>query len=182
MEHYAPELMAELGRGEKLIWSGRPRQGVYFRTADLFLVPFSTLWFGFALFWEGTVLLRGGAPFFFSIVGALFVVLGAYFWAGRFIHDAWRRRRTLYGLTEKRVIVMSGGSVKSVRLAGGFELSIKRHGSGRATIQFGTPVSIFSMSNANQLNIWTGAPTVPTFEQIEEGERVYAEIKRIVGL
>lgn len=37
-------LSKELASGERLLWSGRPQQGVVVRRTDVFLIPFSLLW------------------------------------------------------------------------------------------------------------------------------------------
>ena len=40
------ELRSELDNTERLLWAGRPKQGVVFYGIDVFLIPFSILWFG----------------------------------------------------------------------------------------------------------------------------------------
>src|SRR6187549_1709520 len=94
----ATELATELDLGEKLLWSGRPAQDILFRAADVFLIPFSLLWGGFAIFWEVGVILSG-APFFFAIWGIPFVLVGVYLIVGRFFLEAYYRRQTFYGVT-----------------------------------------------------------------------------------
>jgi hypothetical protein len=45
-------LSAELRRSVKLLWSGRPRQGVFLHSRDAGMIPFSLMWGGFSFFWE----------------------------------------------------------------------------------------------------------------------------------
>jgi hypothetical protein len=54
---------SELSTGEALVWSGHPRTGIRLSGPDLFLIPFSLVWCGFAMFWEKSVL-RMGTPDF----------------------------------------------------------------------------------------------------------------------
>jgi hypothetical protein len=53
------EVRRELGPQEDLLWSGRPRGGIRFRSQDALMIPFSLLWAGFAVFWELGVLASG---------------------------------------------------------------------------------------------------------------------------
>ena len=46
------EIERRLESGERLIWSGAPREGLALRRGDLFMVPFSLVWGAFAIFWE----------------------------------------------------------------------------------------------------------------------------------
>lgn len=176
-----PSISAELERGEKLIWSGQPRQGMYFTAQDFYLVPFSLLWGGFAIFWEVLVLMSN-APIVFPLFGSVFVLVGIYFIFGRFVHGSWRRKRIQYALTDKRIIIAVSSGVESIRLHDALNLKAKRHMNGRMTILFGPAPSLFSIDIARQFNAMAGAPSRAAFEQIEDGERVYSELKRLTGL
>lgn len=78
-----------------------------FTAADVFLVPFSIMWGGFAIFWEASVL-TSGAPIFFVAWGIPFVGVGIYFIFGRFIYKRSRQRQTAYGLSSERAMVAVG--------------------------------------------------------------------------
>src|SRR4029077_18044987 len=48
-------IQPELLSGESILWAGQPNSSVVFHKEDLFLLPFSLLWGGFAIFWEAGV-------------------------------------------------------------------------------------------------------------------------------
>ncbi|MBT8158973.1 MULTISPECIES: hypothetical protein [Arthrobacter] len=96
-----------LRQGEQLLWAGQPDPRVRFTRADAFLVPFSVLWGGFAVFWEGAAITTVREPLFI-IWGIPFVVVGLYFIFGRFIFKKRRKIATIYGLTNSRAIVCTG--------------------------------------------------------------------------
>ncbi|WP_426512980.1 hypothetical protein ACPPVO_21425 [Dactylosporangium sp. McL0621] len=100
--------------GERIVWDGRPVRHRVFRRADVLLVPISLLWCGLAVFWESGVLFSG-APFFFVLWGAAFVLVGLYVVAGRFVVRAVSSRRTRYTITDRRVLVHSGWSGSRLR-------------------------------------------------------------------
>jgi len=162
----------EVSSGETLLWSGAPRQGVFLRPADALLIPFSILWGGFAIFWESAVL-ASRAPAFFALWGIPFVLMGLYLTVGRFFADSYRRRRTTYALTARRIIVRSGATTQSLDLATLATMSLREHSSGLGTITFGSP--LFPMAFAS--SSWPGAKGPPEFTQIPDARRVYDRIR-----
>ncbi len=170
-----------LSKDEQIIWSGRPKQGLLLRSSDVFLIPFSLLWGGFALFWEGGVL-SSGAPFFFILWGIPFVLMGIYITVGRFFVDAYVRQKTYYGLTKDRAIIVSGlfqQSVKSLTLRTLSDVTISERMDGRGTITFGHNGDMFGFSSAFGNSSWPGAKkqAPPAFEAITDARLVYDYIR-----
>lgn len=165
-----------LDRGERLLWAGVPRQGIVLRPSDLFQVPFSLLWAGFAVFWNVGVW-TGDAPLFFRLWGLPFLLVGAYMVVGRFFVDARRRARTTYGVTDRRIIIASGiltPSLTSLSLHTLSDVTLAERPDGSGTISFG-PVSFASTMSAG--SPWPGVHQPPSFELIADAKRVHGIVR-----
>ena len=172
------ELGRQLGPGERLLWAGRPRQGIFLRSADLLLIPFSLLWGGFAFFWEYSVV-TSNAPFFMSLWGIPFVLIGVYFIVGRFFVDARQRARTFYGLTNERVLIVSGirrTTVRSLQLRSLSDVALSEWPDGTGTLTFG-PVHPFQTWHAGASWPGLGNQLSPTLESVPSARAVYDSIR-----
>ncbi len=153
---------AQLAPGETAIWTGRPRSGLVFRPHDLPVAIFSAIWLMMAIYITGAARSMGrgmtpsgfritsnpftGRPMFieplaiFDIVGFLFIAVGLYLLVGRFFVDARIRGNTYYGLTDKRVLIVTGfvgNRFISIPLERIGELNVSRRADGSGTIRFG---------------------------------------------
>jgi hypothetical protein len=171
-------IRAHLSQDEPLLWSAQPRGGIAFRLEDIYLIPFSLLWGGFAIFWEWMAT-SGGAPFFFRLWGVPFVAIGLYMIVGRFIYDAWLRSNTYYGLTTERALIVRrtlGDSVRSIELKtlGDVTLSVGGDRSGTITLGNDTPGGAWFA-----LMPWSRSSYVsaPRFERIDRAGEVYEQIR-----
>ena len=169
----------DLAPGERLLWSGRPRQGLLFGRADLFLVPFSLVWCGFMVFFFVAAARHRETPPLFKVVGFLFLLIGIQIIAGRFVVDVVQRRRKAYGVTTARVILVSGlfrETVESLPLRGISQLALTVRSDGSGAIVFGPggPVSGFAVPG------WPGAGQFlpPAFEGIPAAREVHELIGR----
>ena len=172
------EIQPVLGREERLIWSGRPRSGIIFRASDVFLIPFSLMWGGFVIFWEASVI-AGGAPFFFVLWGTPFVLVGLYLIFGRFFVDAQQRKKTHYGITSERIIIISGllrRSVKSLNIETLADVSMTEKADGSGTIILGPSHPMYGWFGGSN---WpgTGQSYVPSLELIDNARNVYETIR-----
>jgi hypothetical protein len=169
-------LSSQLGPKEKLLWYGRPRQGIFLSPKDAYLIPFSLMWGGFAIFWEYGVV-NSNAPLFFELWGIPFVLIGLYLIAGRFFVDAKRRSKTYYGLTNERVVIVSGNvssNVKSLQLRTLSDVSLAERADGNGTITFGPTPPWWSGGGG-----WPGTSrnSSPAFESISGAREVFERIR-----
>lgn len=169
------ELRTNLGSGEKLIWTGKPKTGILFRSSDAFLIPFSLLWGGFAVFWESTVFVTD-APMLFKLWGIPFVLAGIHIVIGRFFIDAKKRANTIYGITTDRVIIKSGvlsTDIKSLNIKTLSDITINQKNDNSGTITFSASDTRYSMMQGLD---WPGVKQPPRLEFIEDVRSVYDKI------
>jgi hypothetical protein len=179
MSNVAEEIRRQLSSGERVVWSGQPRQGVVLRGSDAFMIPFSFLWGGFAIFWEWSVI-NSNAPPFFVLWGIPFVLIGLYLIVGRFFVDAKQRERTHYAVTNDRVLIVSrvlAQKVKSLSLRTLTDLSLSESSSGEGSITFGGASAFSSMFGG--FAGWPGmeAQMGPRFDRIPMAKSVYETIR-----
>lgn len=177
-------IQKELDADEKLLWAGMPKQGIIFKGSDAFMIPFSLLWGGFAIFWEVMALQitnekAGVLDLFFPLFGIPFVLVGLYMIFGRFIYDSKKRAQTFYGITNQRTIIISGlfnKHVKSINLKTMSDASLSAKTNGYGTINFCQENQMISMFMADVFPNMEGL-AVPKFELIENAKQVYKQLK-----
>ena len=90
--------------GERILWSGKPGQGLLLTAQDIYAIPFSLLWCGIVI--VGMIGASRTAGFDYSLlVLALFLCFGLYMLGGRFLVDALIRRDMRYDVTNKRILI-----------------------------------------------------------------------------
>ncbi len=167
-------LSRELTGGERLVWCGRPRQGIFMQGSDWAQVPFGLMFTGFSCYWEFLAVQSGNL--FMILWGIPFILVGLYTLVGRFFWASWVRRTTFYGLTDQRaIIVVQGrsGNVKSIPVTEMNEVSLSDGPETRGTITFGPETAGWRWGRRE------GVAPSPQFEQIENGREVYNQILRL---
>lgn len=160
---------------EKIKWRGRPDAGLHFSKADIFMVPFSLLWCGFAIFWEASVL-RSDAPPLFRIWGVPFVLVGIYIVIGRFFWDAYSRSNTWYALTDDSALIVRrglGGGMSSIYLPTVDNLGLDLRADGSGTIYFGAASDL--QPGGMGLFGRSTKPDTPAFRYIPDAARVFQQ-------
>ena len=184
-----PELALEpvLDAGERLIWSGQPRRGVCLRASDVVFIPVSLLGLVFAIVWTDMVMKAinksggGGVTILFALFGVPIVATAFYLVIGRFAADAMSRAHTFYGVTNERIIIVSGVLYRKtvsldLRLLNEISMTEKSNGSG--TISFGRSNPFNQLfGQASWPGIRRYAP--PAFDLIDNAKKVYEVIRQV---
>lgn len=180
------EFQPYLSSGERILWSGRPKQGIAFGRSDILAIPFSLLWGGFALFWNIGVWTfpktGGGIDWFMRLWGLPFLAVGLYLIVGRFFYDAWVRTRLSYAVTNQRVLFRGGSQsskLTSREITSLPMIELTEHRDGTGTIVFDSEevgYSIFGRSRG--FGGWAPAASANAqFFRIDNPRRVYELIR-----
>lgn len=169
---------------EKLLWKGRPQQGIRLAGSDVFMVPFSLLWAGVVV----TIFGIGGAEimsagFPFVLFPLIFGLAAVYVTIGRLIHDAWIRSNIEYAMTDRRVIILKSGigsDLTTLDIGRIDQINFKPRGD-RGDIVFGPTQSFFGLgtrSFRNSFAVWTPSLSeTPQFIGVENGRRLFDQIE-----
>lgn len=187
----AARLQPYLRPGEELLWCGRPDPRVIFSVADALLIPFSVVWLGVALaFVAGSQSV--GAPPAFRAVGILFVLIGIYLLAGRFVTRWLGKRRTVYGITGDRVLIRAGSSFRESPVKGG-SMTVRRRNGRHVTVVFepfgsyytygppamtGAPMPDTGLSAMGPRTIRRVAPGAIAFSDVPDPDALLAAINQ----
>ncbi|MBU7031028.1 MAG: hypothetical protein HXS53_00730 [Theionarchaea archaeon] len=176
MEYHVVEIFdKELLDNERILWAGQPYPWSIFNRMDFFIIPFSLIFGGIACI-MGLLFLRPGGPF--SIIGLFLLIIAGYFVIGRFFYKFWKKKRTYYAVTNKRILIKTHTLMKKSQVAYIDTLPAinKTIGFGkRGTLTFGNRPFYNSMYANTGLDFLMGfyGEDVPSFYDIEDVETVY---------
>lgn len=168
------ELRQYLDHHERLHWTGQPKKGILFRSSDIFMIPFSLFWCGFAIFW---FIGASQASMLFALFGIPFILAGLILVFGRYFIDAKQRENTFYGITDERIIIKSGifnKSIKSINLKTLSDIEYVEKKDGSGTISIG-PKNPFVAWNSS-MNWWPGMKSTPSLDMVQDVRKVYNRI------
>jgi hypothetical protein len=169
----------ELLDGESVLWASQPDKSVVFHQEDAMLIPFSLLWGGFAIFWEGGVLGLFGFEHGKQSPG-LFVLWGIPF---VFLVTAWKKSRTYYAVTDRRALVVQRGwkyRTASCYLNASESLTMEAGRGPSGTLRFGARPDIFSRNRGwgawDVMNV-ESTPVFLDIQEIREVHRLVADLR-----
>jgi hypothetical protein len=162
-----PELLIppHFARGERLLWSGRPRAGIRVENKDVPGLGMGL--FGLAFSVPQIVSMARSGDYGSLVFLVPFAIVWMSVAAGQPFWRAWRRRGVVYGLTEHRALVVrgtAGTEVQSVTLHAQPSIVLQEHRDRTGAIVFG---SAEAKSRAQ----------APAFERIDDARLVYGLIR-----
>jgi hypothetical protein len=158
-----------VGARDKILWTGRPVQGLRLTRADSVLIPLS-LAFTALLFLLYQSMRANDAPQFVYVPLTLLVAVAAYLLGGRYFYDAFRRSQLSYGLTNRQVVIVHGSvgaTTQWLDLSTLPAMTLVPDAGSAASIWFGTQGQ--------------GAPAAPYFDRIENAQAVRERILAAQG-
>lgn len=173
---------SQLAPGEHLLWFGKPRQGFYFGAGDIFRIFFSLVWGGFSVL-APVVVWKAGGGLFGKLFSIAFVAFGLYLIVASFFSDIAQRRKTFYGVTNRRVIIVSGllrRKVNSFDLRTLTDMKLTEENDGSGTIIL-DEIKVNSMAGWVNRDVVKRGRTnfiyIPKFDRIQQARSVYETIK-----
>ena len=175
----------DLISGENIVWSGQPDPSKLFTKGDILLVPFSILWCGFAIFWESMALTMptgaGLIDIIFPLFGIPFVLIGLYSVIGRFFYKHFKRKKTYYAVTNKRVLIKSvlfSKTIQALFIKDLVAINKVNKNDQTGDIIFGNLNFNTSMYNNSGMELvnFNNIPQIPAFYDIEQVDHVYERI------
>jgi hypothetical protein len=165
-------LKPNLSNEEKLLWAGTPKQGIVFRNSDFFLIPFGLMFLTFSIFWEKDAFLVN-ADILFTLWGIPFILAGLYVSVGRFFVNSFKRSKTIYAITENRIIIRSGlwkPEITSLNIRSLSDMTLSEKTDGTGTITFGQEDIRYIMMQGMD---WPGVKQLPCIELVPEIRKLY---------
>jgi hypothetical protein len=172
--------LRELNSGEKLLWSGRPPQGIRLRWMDLFFVPFGIVFMTIPLVGVIAAFNQQGPEALFALIFITpFVLIGGFVAFGRFIVEKKQRAKTDYAITNERLLIRSGlwrSQLKSLDLVNLSDITFTEYGNGGGRITLGSVPWMFAMQSQMDPFGMMGH-MVPTLELTSDARTIYDQLR-----
>lgn len=89
-----------------MLWAGAPRPGAVFSKVDLLQIPIEIVSLGLIIWFFSSIWTNEGEGLFSSwLVAMPFFLIVFYNLFGKYVFMYWRNRRTVYAVTDRKVVV-----------------------------------------------------------------------------
>jgi hypothetical protein len=174
---------------ETIHWYGKPNPWVIFAFGDSFLIPFSLLCGAFAFYWEYTTFnlesqILSGGPFtyLYPITGIPVVLVALYLIIGRFFYKFWKKTKTTYAVSNKRLMVITQTGTRKERFQFLNHIqTIKKYvgKNGSGSLAFGDLGRGGAFTNAGIFLIDNDFQGIVSFFDIPDAEAVYQLVDQL---
>lgn len=186
----AQKLQPELLPSESIYWAAMPNPRVIFHSDDWATIPLSLLFTAFSIFWEAAVLgywdrgPRHIPPSTFMVIwGIPFIVVSQYMLWGRFLVDAWLKRRTYYAVTNRRVLILQEGWKRKTNFLFLESLpQLTREGGAIGTLWLGPKYPAFAgrgrpSRGMTRFYLGSGVPVLADIDDVDYVQRLILDLR-----
>ncbi|BEU88843.1 hypothetical protein TAMA11512_23070 [Selenomonas sp. TAMA-11512] len=170
----------ELTPDERVLWTGCPSTSFFslLTKADIFILPFSIIWAAGAGFASVAMLLGESQHMMSLLIAPFFLAVAVYITIGRFLLKVRLRRKTVYGLTDRRALICRGQNTSFILFdrMRTLEKSIRDDGSGTIYLMPDAKPGMFSSLNRNAFQITPDAKYA--FVEIDDAKEAYDIIRK----
>ena len=176
------KIQGELEPGESVKWAGRPSPGFRLHSEDWLLIPFSLVFSSIPL---GGILSGwkqlSDSSIFTLLPFILFLLIGQYALWGRFIYEVWLKRRTYYGVTTRRIIVLQEAWSRKISATYLEAIPmIEKDGKGKGSLWFGPRLPVFGgrgqPTQRSRFSIG-GVPVFADIDNLDEVVRLVTQLR-----
>jgi hypothetical protein len=184
----AMKVQTEIISAEEVYWAGMPNPRVIFHSDDWAAIPFTLIWTAFFVFWEADALgiwgrasRAGGTDLFMALWGIPFLIVGNYMVWGRFLVDAWLKRRTYYGVTNRRILILHEGWKRKTNWMYLEAIpTIEREGTTMGTLWFGKKYPVIAGRHQKTRSISRfDVSDMPVFADIDDVDGVQRLVQEL---
>jgi hypothetical protein len=160
-----------LDKGEKILWQGRPAQGLHISFTKIPVAVFGLFFAGFALFWMIMASQAGGG---FWMFGLIHFTVGVGLTGTALVGETFRHRATWYTLTDRRAFIATDLPWKGRTLE-----SYTIDPDTRLDYRAGDPASIYFARELRRGSKGRSYWANVGFERISGGEKVMRLLRKV---
>ncbi len=155
-----------LSSDEHVLWQGTPGKGVLLEKIDYFIIPFIIFWLIIPT--KVAIVSISMGRIFEALFSVPFFLVGLYLLVGRFIIKKKIMSKTLYTITDKRIIFIENKKITFIDRGKLPEVSLELLKDGWGTINFKSNLSFFNnFFGYDLLLIGSAYPRMKNIENVQ---------------
>lgn len=174
----------QLAADEQIQWQGKSEANKMIAYSDYMYIPFSIMWLGFIGLWEYNIIVVH-YPLVFHALGIPMLIVGLYMAIGRFFYKAYRKKKSIYIITNQRAIETYedsrlGYKEKAIKDIGRMVRFVEKDGVGTLVFDDINPAYIMKLNDGME-PFRRRTRKVIGFYDVKDAEQLYELIQTLKG-